>query len=125
MGKKKKLIKNLMPTINQLLKLGRKKNKNKSSINSLMRCPQKRGICTKVYTITPRKPSSAMRKIAKVKLSNNIEITAYIPGEGHNLQEHSSVLIKGGKVKDLSGVRYRVVRGAMDTQGVQNRKRSR
>ena len=114
-----------MPTINQIIKIGRKIKRVKNKVLALQKSPQKKGICMKVYTTTPRKPNSAIRKVTRVKLSNGFEITSYIPGEGHNLQEHSTVLIKGGKIKDLVGVRYCVVRGAMDTQGVQNRKKSR
>lgn len=114
-----------MPTINQLVKQGRKKIEAKSKARALDSCPQKRGVCTRVYTTTPKKPNSALRKVAKVRLTNQIEVIAYIPGEGHNLQEHSIVLVRGGKVKDLPGVRYTVVRGALDTAGVNNRKQSR
>lgn len=114
-----------MPTINQLVRKGRKKLSYKSKSPALDSCPQKRGVCTRVYTTTPKKPNSALRKVARVRLSNGIEVTAYIPGEGHNLQEHSIVYIRGGRVKDLPGVRYHVVRGAADTQGVQDRKQSR
>ncbi len=114
-----------MPTINQLVRKGRKKLSYKSKSPALNSCPQKRGVCTRVYTTTPKKPNSALRKVARVRLSNGIEVTAYIPGEGHNLQEHSIVYIRGGRVKDLPGVRYHVVRGAADTQGVQDRKQSR
>jgi len=114
-----------LPTINQLVRKGRKKLSYKSKSPALNSCPQKRGVCTRVYTTTPKKPNSALRKVARVRLSNGIEVTAYIPGEGHNLQEHSIVYIRGGRVKDLPGVRYHVVRGAADTQGVQDRKQSR
>ena len=114
-----------MPTINQLVRKGRKKVKKKTSTPALGRNPQKRGVCTRVYTTTPKKPNSALRKVAKVRLSNGIEVIAYIPGEGHNLQEHSIVLIEGGRVKDLPGVRYHIVRGTMDTAGVSDRKTSR
>jgi len=114
-----------MPTINQLVKQGRKKIVAKSKSRALDSCPQKRGVCTRVYTTTPKKPNSALRKVAKVRLTNQIEIIAYIPGEGHNLQEHSIVLVRGGRVKDLPGVRYTVVRGALDTAGVNDRKQSR
>ena len=114
-----------MPTINQLIRKGRKVQKNRSSAPALKSCPQKRGVCTRVYTATPKKPNSALRKIARVRLSNDIEVTAYIPGEGHNLQEHSIVLIRGGRVKDLPAVRYHVVRGALDTIGVLERCNSR
>ena len=115
----------LLPTINQLVRKGRKKLKTKSSAPALKGCPQKRGVCTRVYTATPKKPNSALRKIARVRLSNGIEVTAYIPGEGHNLQEHSIVLVRGGRVKDLPAVRYHIVRGVLDTMGVEGRKTSR
>ncbi len=115
----------LLPTINQLIRKGRKKLKTKSSAPALKECPQKRGVCTRVYTATPKKPNSALRKIARVRLSNGIEVTAYIPGEGHNLQEHSIVLVRGGRVKDLPAVRYHIVRGVLDTVGVDGRHRSR
>lgn len=114
-----------MPTINQLVRRGRKKVRKKTSTPALGGNPHKRGVCTRVYTTTPKKPNSALRKVAKVRLSNGIEIIAYIPGEGHNLQEHSIVLIEGGRVKDLPGVRYHIVRGTMDTAGVADRKTSR
>lgn len=114
-----------MPTLNQLVRKGRKKPKRKSNAPALERCPQKRGVCTRVTTFTPKKPNSALRKVARVRLTNGYEVTAYIPGEGHNLQEHSIVLIRGGRVKDLPGVRYHIVRGILDTQGVPNRRRSR
>ena len=114
-----------MPTINQLVRKGRKKQMKKSKVPALMACPQRRGVCTRVYTTTPKKPNSALRKVARVKLSNNFEVTAYIPGEGHNLQEHSIVLIEGGRVKDLPGVRYHVVRGVLHPAGVEGRKTSR
>ena len=114
-----------MPTFSQLVKYGREKKKKKSKSPALQGNPQKRGICVRVYTVTPKKPNSALRKVARVRLSNGIEVTAYIPGEGHNLQEHSIVLVRGGRVKDLPGVRYKVVRGALDTAGVANRKQSR
>ena len=114
-----------MPTINQLVKKGRKKIGKKNKVPALMECPQRRGVCTRVYTTTPKKPNSALRKVARVKLSNGFEVTAYIPGEGHNLQEHSVVLIRGGRVKDLPGVRYHILRGNLDTQGVANRKQRR
>ena len=110
-----------MPTISQLVRKGRKKVVKKSKSASLVGCPQKRGVCTRVYTTTPKKPNSAMRKVARVRLTNGIEVNAYIPGEGHNLQEHSVVLIRGGRVKDLPGVRYHIVRGALDTAGVEGR----
>ena len=114
-----------MPTINQLVRKGRKKQVKKSKVPALKACPQKRGVCTRVYTTTPKKPNSALRKVARVRLSNNIEVNAYIPGEGHNLQEHSIVLIEGGRVKDLPGVRYHVVRGVLDPAGVEGRRTSR
>mgnify|MGYP001337320427 CR=1 FL=1 len=114
-----------MPTISQLVRKGRKKITKKSKSASLKSCPQKRGVCTRVYTTTPKKPNSALRKVARVKLTNGQEVTAYIPGEGHNLQEHSVVLIRGGRVKDLPGVRYHVLRGILDTEGVKNRKQRR
>ena len=110
-----------MPTISQLVRKGRKKVVKKSKSASLVGCPQKRGVCTRVYTTTPKKPNSAMRKVARVRLMNGIEVNAYIPGEGHNLQEHSIVLVRGGRVKDLPGVRYHIVRGALDTAGVEGR----
>ena len=114
-----------MPTINQLIKRPRVKPKYRSKVPALERSPQKRGVCTKVYTTTPKKPNSALRKVARVRLSNGFEVTAYIPGEGHNLQEHSVVLLRGGRVKDLPGVRYHILRGNLDTQGVSNRKQRR
>ncbi|MDP3028470.1 MAG: 30S ribosomal protein S12 [Deltaproteobacteria bacterium] len=114
-----------MPTVNQLVRSGRKKVKRKSSAPALRECPQKRGVCVRVYTTTPKKPNSALRKVARVRLTNGIEATSYIPGVGHNLQEHSVVLIRGGRVKDLPGVRYHIVRGALDTLGVQDRKKGR
>lgn len=114
-----------MPTINQLVRNSRKRQKSKTNSPALEGCPFKRGVCTRVYTTTPKKPNSALRKVARVRLTNGFEVTAYIPGEGHNLQEHSIVLIRGGRVKDLPGVRYHIVRGILDTQGVNNRKRSR
>ena len=114
-----------MPTINQLVKKGRKKIGKKNKVPALMECPQRRGVCTRVYTTTPKKPNSALRKVARVRLSNGFEVTAYIPGEGHNLQEHSVVLIRGGRVKDLPGVRYHIIRGNLDTQGVNDRKQRR
>ena len=110
-----------MPTISQLVRKGRKKVVKKSKSASLVGCPQKRGVCTRVYTTTPKKPNSAMRKVARVRITNGIEVNAYIPGEGHNLQEHSIVLVRGGRVKDLPGVRYHIVRGALDTAGVEGR----
>ena len=114
-----------MPTINQLVRKGRKKILKKNNVPALMACPQRRGVCTRVYTTTPKKPNSALRKVARVRLSNGFEVAAYIPGEGHNLQEHSIVLIEGGRVKDLPGVRYHTVRGVLDTSGVDGRKTSR
>ena len=114
-----------MPTINQLVRKGRKKVVMKSKSRALDACPQRRGVCTRVYTTTPKKPNSALRKVAKVRLTNGIEVIAYIPGEGHNLQEHSIVLVRGGRVKDLPGVRYTIVRGALDTGGVEGRLQSR
>lgn len=114
-----------MPTINQLVRKGRVKIELKSKTKALEACPQRRGVCTRVYTTTPKKPNSALRKVAKVRLTNGFEVIAYIPGEGHNLQEHSIVLLRGGRVKDLPGVRYTIVRGALDTAGVNNRKKSR
>lgn len=114
-----------MPTINQLVRKGREELTYKSKSPALKSSPQRRGVCTRVYTTTPKKPNSALRKVARVKLSNGIEVTAYIPGEGHNLQEHSIVMIRGGRVKDLPGVRYHIIRGTLDTQGVQNRKQAR
>ena len=114
-----------MPTINQLVRMGRKKVVEKSKSPALMNCPQRRGVCTRVYTATPKKPNSALRKVCRVKLTNGFEVTSYIPGVGHNLQEHSVVLIRGGRVKDLPGVRYHTVRGTLDTQGVANRKQRR
>jgi len=114
-----------MPTVNQLIRKGRKKQANKTSAPALQSCPQRRGVCTRVMTFTPKKPNSALRKVARVRLTNGIEVTAYIPGIGHNLQEHSVVIIRGGRVKDLPGVRYHIVRGALDTLGVENRKKAR
>ena len=114
-----------MPTINQLVRKGRENKPYKSSSPALDSCPQRRGVCTRVYTTTPKKPNSALRKVARVRLTNQIEVTAYIPGEGHNLQEHSIVLIRGGRVKDLPGVRYHIIRGTLDTQGVANRRQGR
>ncbi len=114
-----------MPTINQLVKTGRKSLEVKTASPALKRCPQKRGVCVRVYTSTPKKPNSALRKVARVRLTNGMEVTTYIPGVGHNLQEHSIVLIRGGRVKDLPGVRYHVVRGSLDTLGVDNRMQSR
>ncbi|MCH7962819.1 MAG: 30S ribosomal protein S12 [Bacteroidetes bacterium] len=114
-----------MPTINQLVRKGRVKILAKRKAPALDACPQKRGVCTRVYTTTPKKPNSALRKVARVRLTNNMEVTAYIPGEGHNLQEHSIVLIRGGRIKDLPGVRYHIIRGTLDTSGVEDRKKSR
>jgi small subunit ribosomal protein S12 len=114
-----------LPTINQLVRKGRKVLKFKSKSRALNSSPQKRGVCTRVYTTTPKKPNSALRKVARVRLTNGVEVTAYIPGEGHNLQEHSIVLIRGGRVKDLPGVRYHIVRGAIDSSGVADRKQGR
>ncbi len=114
-----------MPTINQLVRKGRTKIKSRTKSPALKSSPQKRGVCVRVYTSTPKKPNSALRKVARVRLTNGMEITAYVPGEGHNLQEHSIVLVRGGRVKDLPGVRYHIVRGTLDSAGVQKRKRSR
>jgi len=114
-----------MPTVNQLIRKGRKKQLKKNRTPALQGCPQRRGVCTRVMTFTPKKPNSALRKVARVRLTNGIEVTAYIPGIGHNLQEHSVVIIRGGRVKDLPGVRYHIVRGALDTLGVDNRKKAR
>ena len=114
-----------MPTINQLIRKGRKKIVKKKQNRALDSCPQRRGVCTRVYTTTPKKPNSALRKVARVRLTNGAEVTVYIPGEGHNLQEHSIVLVRGGRVKDLPGVRYHIVRGAVDTAGVDGRIQSR
>ncbi|MDF1566641.1 MAG: 30S ribosomal protein S12 [Spirochaetaceae bacterium] len=114
-----------MPTINQLVRRGRKSSLKKTNSPALQSCPQKRGVCTRVMTITPKKPNSALRKVARVRLSNGIEVTAYIPGVGHNLQEHSVVCIRGGRVKDLPGVRYHIIRGTKDTLGVDGRKQGR
>ena len=114
-----------MATINQLVRKPRRPETYKSTSPALANCPQRRGVCTRVYTTTPKKPNSALRKVARVKLSSQIEVTAYIPGVGHNLQEHSIVLVRGGRVKDLPGVRYKIVRGSLDTQGVRNRKQAR
>ncbi|NLO76847.1 MAG: 30S ribosomal protein S12 [Clostridia bacterium] len=114
-----------MPTINQLVKKGRNMLEKKSTAPALKECPQKRGVCTRVYTTTPKKPNSALRKVARVRLTNQLEVTAYIPGIGHNLQEHSVVLVRGGRVRDIPGVRYHIVRGALDSAGVQERSQSR
>ena len=114
-----------MPTINQLIRYPRKPIAARNKVPAMEQCPQKRGVCTRVYTITPKKPNSALRKVARVRLTNGFEVTSYIPGEGHNLQEHSVVLIRGGRVIDLPGVRYHILRGVLDTQGVKNRKQRR
>ena len=114
-----------MPTINQLIRKGRKAQVKKNTVPALKACPQKRGVCIRVYTATPKKPNSALRKVARVRLSNAMEVTAYIPGEGHNLQEHSVVMIRGGRVKDLPGVRYHIIRGTLDAIGVQKRRNGR
>jgi len=114
-----------VPTINQLIRKGRVRVTSKNKAPALDACPQKRGVCTRVYTTTPKKPNSALRKVARVRLTNSIEVTAYIPGEGHNLQEHSIVLIRGGRIKDLPGVRYHIVRGTLDASGVDDRKKAR
>lgn len=114
-----------MPTISQLIRKPRTPRKVRNKVPALQSCPQKRGVCTKVFTTEPKKPNSALRKVARVRLTNGHEVTSYIPGEGHNLQEHSVVLIRGGRVKDLPGVRYHIIRGSLDTQGVKNRKQAR
>ena len=114
-----------MPTINQLVRKGRKAVNKRNKVPALDKSPQKRGVCTRVYTTTPKKPNSALRKVARVKLTNGFEVTSYIPGEGHNIQEHSVVLLRGGRVKDLPGVRYHVLRGVLDTEGVKDRKQRR
>ena len=114
-----------MPTINQLIRKSREPKVNRNKVPALEACPQRRGVCTRVFTTAPKKPNSALRKVARIRLTNGYEVTGYIPGEGHNLQEHSVVLIRGGRVKDLPGVRYHIVRGALDTQGVKDRKQSR
>ena len=114
-----------MPTINQLVRIGRTSKPKRNKVPALEGCPQKRGVCTRVYTTTPKKPNSALRKVCRVRLTNGFEVTSYIPGEGHNLQEHSVVLIRGGRVKDLPGVRYHTLRGVLDAQGVKNRKQGR
>ena len=114
-----------MPTINQLIRKGRERQEKNTKSPALQNCPQKRGVCTRVMTVTPKKPNSALRKVARVRLSNGIEVTAYIPGIGHNLQEHSVVLLRGGRIKDLPGVRYHIVRGAKDTLGVEDRRKGR
>ncbi len=114
-----------MPTINQLIRKPRKRPVSRNKVPALEACPQKRGVCTRVYTTTPKKPNSALRKVARVRLTNGFEVTSYIPGEGHNLQEHSVVMIRGGRVKDLPGVRYHIIRGTLDTQGVRDRRQRR
>ncbi len=114
-----------MPTLSQLVRKGRKVIQEKNNVPALQACPQKRGVCTRVYTTTPKKPNSALRKVARVRLTNGMEVTSYIPGIGHNLQEHSVVMIRGGRVKDLPGVRYHIIRGTLDTQGVTDRKQGR
>ena len=114
-----------MPTVSQLIRKSRDRQVKKSKTPAMMRCPQKRGVCTRVYTTTPKKPNSALRKVARVRLTHGVEVTSYIPGEGHNLQEHSIVLIRGGRVKDLPGVRYHIIRGTLDTAGVDKRKQGR
>jgi small subunit ribosomal protein S12 len=114
-----------MPTINQLVRNGRVPKVKRNMVPAMQACPQKRGVCTRVYTTTPKKPNSALRKVARVRLTNGFEVTSYIPGEGHNLQEHSVVMIRGGRVKDLPGVRYHIIRGSLDTQGVKDRKQRR
>ena len=114
-----------MPTISQLVRIGRERQRRKNTAPALQGCPQKRGVCTRVYTSTPKKPNSALRKVARVRLTNGIEVTSYIPGVGHNLQEHSVVLIRGGRVKDLPGVRYHIIRGTLDSIGVQERRQGR
>src|SRR6267142_4245197 len=114
-----------MPTITQLVRKGRRKQRRKTAAPALSRSPQRRGVCTRVYTVTPKKPNSALRKVARVRLTNGFEITSYIPGEGHHLQEHSVVIVRGGRVKDLPGVRYKVVRGTLDAAGVSDRKKAR
>jgi small subunit ribosomal protein S12 len=126
-GKRLKVsrISSSMPTINQLVKFGREAVRRKTNSPALKACPQRRGVCVRVYTTTPKKPNSALRKVARVRLTNGMEVTTYIPGEGHNLQEHSVVLIRGGRVKDLPGVRYHIIRGTLDTSGVTNRRQGR
>jgi small subunit ribosomal protein S12 len=125
-GRKKRILgRHSMPTINQLIKHGRRKQVAKTTAPALKGCPQKRGVCVRVYTSTPKKPNSALRKVARVRLTNGMEVTTYIPGEGHNLQEHSAVLIRGGRVKDLPGVRYHIIRGTMDASGVEERRNGR
>ena len=124
-GNNGRVVEVLLPTINQLVRKGRKRVTAKTSSPALQRCPQRRGVCTRVYTTTPKKPNSALRKVARVRLTNGFEVTSYIPGEGHNLQEHSIVLIRGGRVKDLPGVRYHVIRGTLDASGVDGRRQGR
>ena len=114
-----------MPTINQLIRIGRNKLKQKTKAPALMGCPQRRGVCTRVYTTTPKKPNSALRKVARIKLTSGVEVTGYIPGVGHNLQEHSIVMVRGGRVQDLPGVRYHIIRGVLDTAGVDGRRQGR
>ena len=114
-----------MPTVNQLIRKPRQDKPSRNKVPALKGCPQRRGVCTRVYTTTPKKPNSALRKVARVRLTSGVEVTAYIPGVGHNLQEHSIVLVRGGRVKDLPGVRYKIIRGSLDTQGVRNRKQAR
>ncbi|MCC7166316.1 MAG: 30S ribosomal protein S12 [Rhodospirillales bacterium] len=114
-----------MPTINQLIRKSRAPKTSRNKVPAMQECPQKRGVCTRVYTTTPKKPNSALRKVARVRLTNGFEVTSYIPGEGHNLQEHSVVMIRGGRVKDLPGVRYHIIRGTLDTQGVKDRRQRR
>ena len=114
-----------MPTVNQLVRTGRVSKRERNKVPALQACPQKRGVCTRVYTTTPKKPNSALRKVARIRLTNGHEVTSYIPGEGHNLQEHSVVMIRGGRVKDLPGVRYHIIRGTLDTAGVKDRKQGR
>jgi len=114
-----------MPTTNQLVRIGRRRKRRKNKVPALQACPQKRGVCTRVWTLTPKKPNSALRKVARVRLSNGVEVNAYIPGEGHNLQEHSIVLVRGGRVKDLPSVRYHVIRGVLETAGVEGRRQGR
>jgi len=124
-GKEDKFIITAMPTINQLIKHGRKPIRKKKKAPALKQCPQRKGVCVRVYTVTPKKPNSALRKVARVRLTSGYEVTSYIPGVGHNLQEHSVVLVHGGRVKDLPGVRYHTIRGTLDTLGVANRKKAR
>jgi small subunit ribosomal protein S12 len=121
----KQRFKTIMPTINQLVRKPRQEIKKRNKVPAMEACPQKRGVCTRVYTTTPKKPNSALRKVARIRLTNGYEVTGYIPGEGHNLQEHSVVMIRGGRVKDLPGVRYHIIRGTLDTRGVKDRKQNR